>query len=374
MAVIWNWSVADQATGHLLSLMAPLTQWAAANGTDAPNGPVLLAGRKMSDGSSALVLLLPANQVAPQRARSAKPMPSNPPIPSPATQPAEPAMYLLGNLIAIGSPALLRPAVASDAAGHPLAALLQPDGDTTVAAFRFRSQAVSDWTGAASFLNQFKSASIRCDVEGDQLTLNVIVPMKAEEATRTAFAVTDAAHAFDQSVYGSTPDPARPIDSRTLAWSRMVSGTMFFAQKTHTTITPESLRGRLRLPVGRLPGLLAAFVTFATPRAALQAYLMARFTGCSTLFLASLTPYFRDKTVDSGDFQFADLTKPEVGQQYYVDTASEGPNRAEYHLRIRDVASKHERIWQVIVTRQDKAWMIDLIRPLGLSVSERPVF
>jgi hypothetical protein len=364
MAVIWNWSTADQATGHLLSLVVPVPHWTAANGTDAPKGPVLLAGRKMKDGSSALVVLLPANQVAPERARSAKSWTSNPPMPVPASQTTEPAMYLLGDLIAIGSPALLKSAVASAAPGHPLAALLLPDGDATVAAFRLRPQAMPDWAGALSFLNQLTSAAIRWDVEGGLLTLNAIVPMLAEEATKKAGILTDAAHSFDKSIYGAAPDLAHPIDSRTLAWSRMVSGTIFFPQKEATTITPASLRGRLQLPVDHVPGLLAAFVTFPTPRAAVQAYFLGRSTGCSVLFLASLTPYFRQQGADSGAFRLADLTKPEVGRSYYIDTASEGPDRAEYQLRIRDIASKTDvQTLQAIVTRQDKSWMIDLIRP-----------
>jgi hypothetical protein len=310
-------------------------------------------------------VLLPADQVAPERARSAKPLPASPSNQQPpATSSTEPAMYVVGDLIAIGSPELLKPSVAADAPGLPLAALLLAEGDATVAAFALRPDGVQQWSGALSFLKDCKTAAIRCDIEDDSLTLNAIVPMPAKESQVKAAALTDAAHAFDKGIFGAAPDPAHPIDSRTLAFARIVSGTIFFPQTTATTISPPSLRGRLHLPAARLPELLADFLTFSTPRAALDANLLARSTACSPLFLASLTPHFRQAGAASDAFRPEDLTTPEVGRQYYVDTASEGPDRAEYRLRIHDAPSKKDaQTLQIIVIRQGAQWMIDSIAP-----------
>ena len=129
LVAVWDWPAADQASGRMLSLLVPLQDEV---GQASGNGPVLIAGKTLVDGSRRRILLLPREQVAPERLKSARPFP---PVAGPSTRPS---LYLIGDLAAIGSAELLKPAMQAGAAMHPLSELLRRSTPRTVGAFAFR--------------------------------------------------------------------------------------------------------------------------------------------------------------------------------------------------------------------------------------------
>jgi hypothetical protein len=356
VAGVWNWEAADQASGRLLALVLPLQNEA---GQALGEGPLLIAGKTLRNGSTRRIVLLPANQVSADRRKRAKPFP---PVPGAIAATENPPLYAIGDLIAIGAAELLKPALASDAPIHPLAMLLRQSTPATAAALAFRPDAVTRWTGALEFLKGCKRGVVSLARQKAALTLEAAFPMPLKEADILAKSVNVAARNYAGTMFDASPNAARSMDPAAWSLVQFIAGVILWPAPASADGASESLRARLQLSIDTLPELLADFINFPTARAAFEANVLARRCGCRTLFLASLAPEFRKSGF--GAFRPGDPEKPAAGVQFYLDTASEGAGRAEYRLRVVDPASRLDlNNWQVNVVRRKAGWLIDWAGP-----------
>ena len=341
----------------MLSLLVPLRDL---TGQSIGKGPILIASKNLADGSHQRIILLPSRQVARERQKAAQPFPREAGAPPAPDDP--PPLYLFGDVAAIGDAQILKSIVADETPPHPLALLLRQDSPATAAALAFHPDAVKVWVAPLDFLEHCNLGTLYFDAGKSDLSIVAVVPMPASDAVERAKSVTTAVRKFIKDATDATADAGKPINYAALATAEAAAGLRLWSEPAAADGTPESLWARLRLAPDALPALLANFITFPTPRSALDANVLARQAGCRTLILATLAPEFRRTGADS--FKSSDPDKPETQGRFSIDTASEGPDRAEYRLRLRDPASDRDsNDWQVNIARTPSGWLIDWAGP-----------